>query len=84
MKSAGFFGQWSAVTSHDTSARVGGITTPTLLLTGDVDRLIPSGNTRALAKAIPHARVVTLDGVGHMFWVEAPEIAASAMREFLG
>jgi 3-oxoadipate enol-lactonase len=83
MKSTGFFGQMLAVTSHDASARVSELRMPTLLVTGNVDRLIPSENTRTLATAIPHARVVMLDGVGHMFWVEAPEATESAMRAFL-
>lgn len=83
MPSLGFQGQLAAVTSHNTVARLGAIEVPTLLLTGDQDKLIPDGNTALLADAIPGARAVTFAGAGHMFWVEAADAAEAAMRAFL-
>jgi len=83
MSATGFMGQWSAVAMHDTASRVKDIKPPTLLITGEVDRLIPAGNTSAIAAKIPQARVVTLSGAGHMFWIEAADEAEAAMRAFL-
>lgn len=83
MPSVGFQGQLAAVTFHDTATRIGTIRMPTLLLTGDQDKLIPSDNTVLLARALPSARVVTFEGAGHMFWVEAADAAEAAIRTFL-
>ncbi len=84
MPPVGFQGQLAAIATHDTAARVAGIMTPTLLITGDLDRLIPAGNSKLIAALIPGSRVVVLEGVGHMFWIEAADDAERAMREFLG
>lgn len=83
MSPTGFQGQMGAVMMHDTAARLGAIQAPTLLLTGDVDNLIPGGNAKLLNELIPHAKLVTLPDVGHMFWIEAADAAERAMREFL-
>lgn len=83
MTPAGFQGQLAAVAAHDAAARASGVRVPTLLVTGSVDRLIPAGNAALLAGVIPGSRVVTLDGVGHMFWIEAPDASEQAIRAFL-
>jgi pimeloyl-ACP methyl ester carboxylesterase len=83
MSPAGFEGQLAAVATHDVALRASAIRNRTLLLTGDVDRLIPGRNSELLAAEIRGSRVVTLEGVGHMFWIEAPDAAERAMREFL-
>ena len=84
MSPIGFQGQMGAVLTHDTAGRLGTIQAPTLLLTGDADNLIPGGNAKLLHELIPHAKLVTLEGAGHMFWIEAADAAERAMREFLG
>lgn len=84
MTQAGFHGQISAVVGHDTTARVSEIKVPTLLLTGTVDRLIPAANAKLLAERIGHSTIATLDGIGHMFWIEAADAAEKAIRTFLG
>jgi pimeloyl-ACP methyl ester carboxylesterase len=83
MSALGFRGQLGAIRMHDAASRVGKITTPTLILTGDEDNLIPQANAMSLAEAMSNARLVTLAGSGHMFWIEAPEAAESAIRSFL-
>lgn len=84
MTPAGFQGQLAAVSTHDAAARVKNIRVPTLIITGTHDRLIPAGNAALLAGAIHGARVVTLEGVGHMYWIEAASEADEAIRAFLG
>lgn len=83
MPKVAFHGQIAVVATHDAASRVSGIRAPTLLVTGDVDLLIPAGNAELLAALIPASRVVVLDGVGHMFWIEAPDAAERAIRDFL-
>lgn len=46
-------------------ARLAGITAPTLVLHGTADPLFPIGHGAALAREIPGARLVPLEGVGH-------------------
>ena len=49
----------------DRTARLRGITVPTLVLHGEADPLIGVSGGRATAAAIPGARLVTFPGMGH-------------------
>jgi pimeloyl-ACP methyl ester carboxylesterase len=42
------------------------------VLVGERDKLTPPALSRRLAKALPGARLVVLDHVGHMLPIEAP------------
>ena len=83
MKTAGYQGQVAAVVGHHAAPRLGALRVPTLILTGDADRLIPAGNAELLAAAIVGARRKTFPGVGHMFWIEAALQTEAAIRGFL-
>jgi len=48
-----------------TRERLGGIKVPTLVLHGTHDPLFPLGHGEALAREIPGAKLVPLEGVGH-------------------
>ena len=73
--------QMQAIYGHDTSAHLADITAPTLVIHGTADRMLPASNGEAIARAIPGARYVPLEGVGHMFWVEEPQRSAELVRE---
>ena len=73
--------QMRACAEHDTHERLGQISLPTLVIHGDVDRLLGYGNGREIAALIPTARLATLEGVGHMFWWEQPRRSAELIRE---
>jgi 3-oxoadipate enol-lactonase len=73
--------QMRACGAHDTHARLGQISLPTLVIHGDADRLLGYENGREIAAAIPGARLETLEGVGHMFWWEQPQRSAELIRE---
>jgi pimeloyl-ACP methyl ester carboxylesterase len=73
--------QMQAIAGHDTSARLGEITAPTLVIHGTEDQMLPVSNGEAIARAIPGARFERLDGVGHMFWIEQPQRSAELLRE---
>ena len=59
------------------------IRAPTLLLWGEKDAMIPIGNAADYARDIPHATVVTLPGLGHVPFEEAPEVSLKPVRQFL-
>ena len=62
--------QMTAITFHAAADRLSELSMPTLILTGDRDRLVPPENARQLAEAIPGARLVVLPGAGHCFPLE--------------
>jgi len=73
-----------AVTRHDVRSRLGALQVPTLVLTGDADRVVPAENSRRLAEAIPGARLVVFPGAGHGFPFERLEETAAALETFFG
>jgi 3-oxoadipate enol-lactonase len=72
--------QMQAVMGHDTSARLGSIEAPTLIIHGTADRMLPVANGELIARLIPDARLELLEGIGHMFWWEQPERSAALVR----
>jgi pimeloyl-ACP methyl ester carboxylesterase len=54
---------------------------PTLVVHGTDDQIIPVGNGRIVAARIPGARLEILDGVGHLFFLEAPQRSTELVRE---
>jgi pimeloyl-ACP methyl ester carboxylesterase len=73
--------QLQAVQGHDTSGRLASIAAPTLVIHGTEDEMLDFSNGELIASLIPGARLVALDGVGHMFWWEEPERSAELLRE---
>ena len=73
--------QIQAIFGHDTSARLGEIVKPTLVIHGSDDGVLPYPNGELVASLIPGARLETLEGVGHMFWWEQPAVSADLIRE---
>jgi pimeloyl-ACP methyl ester carboxylesterase len=73
--------QAQAIFGHDTSARLGEISTPTLIVHGTEDGVLPYPNGELIASLMPAARFETLEGIGHMFWWEQPERSAELIRE---
>jgi pimeloyl-ACP methyl ester carboxylesterase len=59
------------------------ITCPSLLLWGKGDRYSPSLDGLRMSAAMPNARFVELEDVGHLPTLEAPEETADAVRHWL-
>jgi len=72
-----------AIQGFDSFDRLSQIKAPTLVIHGDIDRLVPPANGDVLAGAIAGAEKLTLSGAAHMFFWEQPENAADAIIEFL-
>jgi 3-oxoadipate enol-lactonase len=73
--------QMRAITAHDTSARLPELRTPTLVVHGTLDEMLPVQNGHMIAGLIPGARLEILEGIGHMYFLEEPERSAQFVRE---
>lgn len=56
---------------------------PTLIIWGNQDDIIPVSHAHAASEAIPHCRLVIIEGVGHFPQIEAPERVVSALIDFV-
>lgn len=75
--------QGQAAMAHNTYNRLPEIKAPTLVITGDADKLINVENSRIIASRIPGAELAILQGAGHMFNFEAEEEANRIILDFL-
>jgi pimeloyl-ACP methyl ester carboxylesterase len=73
--------QAQAIFVHDTSGRLGEISTPTLIVHGTEDGVLPFPNGELIASLMPAARFEVFNGIGHMFWWEEPQRSAELIRE---
>jgi pimeloyl-ACP methyl ester carboxylesterase len=62
-----------AMVDHDFSAALRSIAAPTLVIWGSADSIAPLRTGQALASAIPRARLVIMEGVGHAPMIEVPD-----------
>lgn len=69
--------------SHDVSEYAARIAVPTLLVAADRDDITPIEAERELATVFPNARLVEIEGVGHLIHYEKPAEAAAAITRFL-
>ncbi len=60
-----------------------GIACPTLVLAAEDDRIMPPERARAMAETIPDARLVVVEGSGHVLVVEHPDRFVSECLAFL-
>lgn len=60
------------------------LTAPTLVVTGAEDTLVPPANSKILASRIPNARLVLVDGWGHLLLYDGTSGAGTLIAEFLG
>jgi pimeloyl-ACP methyl ester carboxylesterase len=75
--------QCEAVIAFDVLDRLGTISTPTQVIAGAEDFLIPPRFSQEIAATIPGAKLTQLPNVGHgMFW-ETPETFNTALTEFI-
>jgi pimeloyl-[acyl-carrier protein] methyl ester esterase len=69
--------------SLDLRARMPDIAQPTLLISGQNDRVTPPGAARWMAAAMQQARMVEVPRAGHASFVSHHVEVAAALREFL-
>ncbi|WP_298111860.1 alpha/beta hydrolase [Bradyrhizobium sp.] len=76
--------QFQAFAEFDGSRALANIRCPTLILTGDLDELIPPENAMAMARIIPAARLVIFRGCGHRVLWEDTHKCVEAIAAFVG
>lgn len=67
----------------DLASKVDQVRVPTLVITGDDDRVVPTAESIRLAGEIPGAALVVLEGCGHLPQEECPEGFLDAVLPFL-
>jgi pimeloyl-ACP methyl ester carboxylesterase len=75
--------QIAAILSWKCHGRLSKISSPTLVIHGDRDRLVPVENGRLIARRIPGAKLVELPGAGHIFPTDQPERTVDELLGFL-
>jgi 3-oxoadipate enol-lactonase len=78
-----FMRQGQAIGGFDSFARLGQIKSPTLIIHGDDDAIVPFPNAEILHGAIAGSKTHRLKAAGHMFFWEAPEETARVAGDFL-
>ncbi|MFZ5817720.1 MAG: alpha/beta fold hydrolase [Bacillota bacterium] len=68
---------------EDMRTRLPSISVPTLVLTGQEDRLIPPDRSEGMAAQMPHAVLVKVPNAGHMPMVEQPKEVNQALERWL-
>jgi 3-oxoadipate enol-lactonase len=63
--------------------RLGEVRVPTLVLCGREDRAQPPSESEKIARALPEARLVVIDGAGHLSALERPVEVNDACMSFL-
>jgi 3-oxoadipate enol-lactonase len=76
--------QLQACSLHDTSARLGELAMPTLVMHGTLDQMLPVGNGHDIHARVPGSRLEIFDQVGHLFFWEDPLRAARLVCEHAG
>jgi pimeloyl-ACP methyl ester carboxylesterase len=75
--------QFQALAEFDCSNALVKVRCPTLILTGDLDELVPPQNSIMMANLIPDAELVIMPGRGHRVFWETTEECAGLIINFL-
>ncbi len=75
--------QSEAAARHDTSARLGHIKAPTLVIVAEQDAVVPPENGFQVARAIPGAKVAVIPESGHHAFIEKASLFNQIVLDFL-
>ncbi len=65
--------------------RYGAITAPTVVISGDVDKTVSTNiHSRSFSATVPHAKLIVLEGVGHMVQNAAPDLVIAEIEAMIG
>jgi pimeloyl-ACP methyl ester carboxylesterase len=62
---------------------LGGVSTPTLIMWGREDRIVPVACADQYARALPTSRLAVLEGAGHFLDLEQPDTLAKLVVQFV-
>jgi len=83
MATEGVAAQFQAIAEHDTLERLHMIQAPTLVITGAQDKIIKPASSEVLAKMIPNARLLKIDGGSHSVFIAKRGEFNKAVLDFL-
>ncbi len=63
--------------------RLKDVAAPTLIIFGEHDKVVPSGNAELLAGQLPNSTIEIIPNAGHLFPIEQPAEAAQVVVDFL-
>jgi len=78
-----YLSQLQAAMNFNVESRLSEITSPTLILSGDADVIVPVQNSRNLAAKIPGAQLQIIEGGSHTFFIEQAQDFNQRISEFL-
>jgi len=79
----GYAGQLQGILGWEAYSRIQKITSPTLIIHGETDRLIPPANAKLISGRIAGAKLVLIPHASHIFETDQPGVAHRAILEFL-
>jgi pimeloyl-ACP methyl ester carboxylesterase len=80
---SGFWEFTIAPRSNDLQANLGSIKTPTLVITGDNDTVVPTSDAEKLSTLVPNATLVVIPRSGHLPQEEQAELFSTAVVDWL-
>lgn len=79
----GFIDAFEALSSYPIRERLSHITCPTLIIWGDSDKLVPTGDADVFEELIDNSRKLVYEDTGHVPQFERPTRFNADLREFL-
>ncbi len=73
----------AASQESDLAQRLGEVTIPVLVITGDDDRIVPTEESIRLAGELPNAELIVVEACGHVAQVECPAETIQAIDAWL-
>ncbi len=83
MATEGVAAQFQAIVGHDALERLKMIQAPTLVIAGTADRIIKPSSSDVLAKMIPNARLVKIEGGAHSVFIGMSKRFNKEVLDFL-
>ena len=77
-------GDFLACSRFDLGERLEEISVPVLVIASDCDRMVPLHVSQEMARKLPNAHFVTLEGCGHFQHIEQTSRVATELSNFLG
>ena len=70
---------------EEQAPRYGEITAPVTIISGDLDKTVSTViHSRLFARAVPNAKLIVLEGIGHMVQNAAPDLVAGEIEAMIG
>jgi 3-oxoadipate enol-lactonase len=79
----GYSAQLQAIQAWEGYSRIAQISSPTLVIHGKSDALVPYANGELIASRIPNAKLLLLEHASHLFLTDQTRVANQEILEFL-